>query len=543
MILSTLPMLLYFFASGAFGHSKPLSCLSGVNEVTIAGPDKSASASAIAGVLTRINYPTGGYKEFLYELNHEMGGLKIDKITHVDENDEVVSENDYEFTDPVHVAEPNLYTADSEKISLYSGAANLVFDFNDIGGFRKSTVTDLKTNIISEQYYYVPDFTDDNYKVTKRFRQIELSGDDVQTIKQVEELSVPYSSFPYFDPTIGLLKSSTLKTDSETMQTKVYNYSYEAIQGGESKFTQTTIQFLDDHIDYDGGFFDSRQWHWYQFLVAIYDIKIRSLTLDSVVQTDYEDGEAIVTTTNYTYDNAYKTLPIATETRRSSGDPSLDVVTRSTILYPFDDEVAMSVFPLDDRYQELVDDHAIGIPVQTVSEVQYPSYGANTWKTTGVSLTTYDLFNGITLPKHTYTLPIDAPLASWSESSLELATSLDYDADGYLLSNVGRDGVKTIYDYDDYGYIESVTIDPGAAGMQRTTNYVNKPLVGIERVTDPNGRMIQYEYDGRNRLQLVRELDLDQNSNVVDGDILKRYRYHSLSDDNFSTSLGRFRSW
>ena len=49
------------------------------------------------------------------------------------------------------------------------------------------------------------------------------------------------------------------------------------------------------------------------------------------------------------------------------------------------------------------------------------------------------------------------------------------------------------------------------------TTYTYKPLVGVETITDPNGRTITYNYDDFGRLKEIQNQD---------GNILKSYEYN-----------------
>ena len=57
-------------------------------------------------------------------------------------------------------------------------------------------------------------------------------------------------------------------------------------------------------------------------------------------------------------------------------------------------------------------------------------------------------------------------------------------------------------------YIDELRLFPKSAQM---TTYTFDPLVGMTSQCDPNNRIVYYEYDGLQRLQLLK----DQNGNVI----------------------------
>lgn len=62
--------------------------------------------------------------------------------------------------------------------------------------------------------------------------------------------------------------------------------------------------------------------------------------------------------------------------------------------------------------------------------------------------------------------------------------------------------------------VDDVRLYP--AGTQMTT-YTHSPLIGVTSLSDANSHTVFYEYDGLNRLSIVRDLD---------GNIIKQYQYH-----------------
>ena len=70
----------------------------------------------------------------------------------------------------------------------------------------------------------------------------------------------------------------------------------------------------------------------------------------------------------------------------------------------------------------------------------------------------------------------------------------------------------------------SGTLTPAQAGLLRSnltnafvSTYVYAPLTGVLSTTDPNGVTSYYEYDGLQRLKLIKDKD---------GNILKHYTYN-----------------
>ncbi|MDR7131626.1 hypothetical protein J2X69_003990 [Algoriphagus sp. 4150] len=87
---------------------------------------------------------------------------------------------------------------------------------------------------------------------------------------------------------------------------------------------------------------------------------------------------------------------------------------------------------------------------------------------------------------------------------------------GRLTQEIGRDGTVTNFTWAHNGTLPgSVILNQGTS--QFSTSYTYKPLVGALKVTDPNGRSTNTEYDFQGRVRLVK----DHNNNIR-----TRTRYH-----------------
>lgn len=101
---------------------------------------------------------------------------------------------------------------------------------------------------------------------------------------------------------------------------------------------------------------------------------------------------------------------------------------------------------------------------------------------------------------------------------------------GNILQQTSKDGTLTDYEWDsNFRQVNAVTINAGTS--QHKTSFDQKPLVGVNTITDPNGVISYYDYDFFNRLMHTRDYN---------NKILQRFRYHYISEsdqESFTASL------
>jgi YD repeat-containing protein len=93
-------------------------------------------------------------------------------------------------------------------------------------------------------------------------------------------------------------------------------------------------------------------------------------------------------------------------------------------------------------------------------------------------------------------------------------TFIDYSPSGNPTQFVDRSGITTLLTYYE-GLGKNNLLKTKTTGII-TTTYDYYPLIGLSKVTDPNGKYMTYEYDALNRLKSIS----DQNGK------LKSYTYH-----------------
>lgn len=105
-----------------------------------------------------------------------------------------------------------------------------------------------------------------------------------------------------------------------------------------------------------------------------------------------------------------------------------------------------------------------------------------------------------------------------------------YTSFGEPIRYKGSDGVWNSFTWGtgtETGLLKSKTT--GTASLAQTINYSYlNPLVGVSQITDPNGFATKYEYDGFNRLKVVK----DYSDKVV-----KSYSYNLKNSNPFSLTI------
>lgn len=101
-------------------------------------------------------------------------------------------------------------------------------------------------------------------------------------------------------------------------------------------------------------------------------------------------------------------------------------------------------------------------------------------------------------------------LNKWVYLEKEIEVPADVVKLNYRLTNFYRSANAT----GGRTWFDDVRIHPAEAQM---TTYTHQPGVGVTSVSDANNRSIRYEYDGLNRLGIVRDQD---------GNVLKQMEYH-----------------
>ncbi|WP_421898637.1 PKD domain-containing protein [Marinoscillum sp.] len=211
--------------------------------------------------------------------------------------------------------------------------------------------------------------------------------------------------------------------------------------------------------------------------------------------------------------------------------------------YPFDIAVTMNSQPTvieSEAYLKMKATNQIGVPIE---ELTYYKKGSGSFRIINGVLRTYQTLNlpnlSVFVPNGEYALSMEDPSTAhtWvnvgsppgysfiKDDNYELLSTHVYNTSaGVLNSLMDADGSRTDYTW---GYNNSL-ITSETVNSEFTTTYTHIPLVGVETVTDPNGKMLKYEYDDFNRLRMVR----DENDNI-----LERYRYHYAGDDESITSV------
>lgn len=512
---------------------------------------------SVAGSLIGIKYPGGGMMGLDYQLNEFAqdgeailgGGLRIKALLKGAEENvltalgtqsyesvlatEVIYNGGQSYGLPsyrlkvVEVQSAYPVTTTTTRNQLHSMSVRDLFDFNGVNVIY-SAVTEIKGSLGKTvfEFYNYSDYSNDK----PRFYEQTSFGDDSNMEEgEMDESLLKMSQTSYYWRR-GLTKSKSIYDNQDRKITRT-SYIYDWIN-----VESLRIKNFISNAFYHSVLQASRK------QLAIYDLICEPVHLKlETVETFDETGQILlnVNTTNYEYHSENQTNLSGTTTTLESG-------REEKVEYKYSFDICTSTPSTASSeamgYCHMKNRHIIGTPVQTVQKYKAPSTG--NYEIVGASFNTFHEIGSNIVPYHTYSLDIADPIAEgtleevWIDASASTA-SLEFDSrfdlkdtynfyqSGNLSYHIDNEGIRTDYTWgDEYN---NTLVTAKTINETLTTTYEHIPLVGVNRVTDPNGKSTAYEYDKFNRLRLVR----DHNDNI-----LERYRYHYKTEDiNLNASI------
>ncbi len=525
------------------------------------GADRSPTIASKNGLLKRVDTPTGGFKEFYYELNEWQGykipGLRLAKEILFDGNDSTSINYSYsaayvDFPKLACLIDTRNGMTDSEKkVFIKNYTTRFVMDQfnNDFYNGSKVLYANVKAyqsgNGYIEYAFQIPNDPSVSYDQNSFYTTIN-----------------PPSGFPFFSGESYKYRRGKLVEkgyfDKNDVLKRVEVYHYNLIPSSESITAYVAKRVNHQYYYGTGGIYNDIYIRGYYVLhsgtynqtVEVEGFPEDTVTSDMIqIGDDYDhimdDQDSHFNTflkkkDFYTYDTSF--LLKKHQTIRSDRD------TVTTLFrYPTDlDEMV---------YSGMVDSNMINYPVEEIKLKgdAIISGQLTTYKEWGnsyvpdkvyrlniadkVMLSSYDYYNGTSLDQHYDPLP---------EVSFDEYT----ERRGNVAQVTMRDGVTTSYlwDYNEnyplaelknctYDKISSVQPLSGDSTITQSpllyarlselvpsaevSTYSYIPLVGMTSSTAPNGVTTYYEYDEFGRLKNVRN---------DDGNVTSRNFYHYYNE-------------
>jgi len=493
---------------------------------------------AQAGILTQINYPTGGYSQFTYEpcyyrkwvgglpitvntLSADAigGGLRVKQIVSTDNTNLTPITYQYNYVNDLTsnvssgvlgMPKPSYFDTEPQ-LSWLQGLANSV---------------PLNINLNYEYFSSTPIYpsqNDDGNIVTySNVIERQYSNGIYNGMKT--------SAFSNHDNGNGVDPNGYANNPPDaafwilSSETSLYHYNDRAFERGLllSEVTQDNngnlIKQIQNTYNNDqtrfnsyvpGIFSTDRQVNITGFVTLMMDFyrtsAIRYYTyypyLQQKVETDYpsdNSGNTVATTTNYTYDsvNGTKNL-VKTVTTNSKGQ-----LVISNTKYPLDYNLT-GITPSDQfttGISKLQLDSAVSIPVENT--IQLSNADGSNLRTIASTLNSYD--SGLPFPDLTYKSAITTPLTSFIPSTVAATGVLsndasyeprmyydNYDTVGNLLQEHIAAGVNQAYQWGYNNTYPTVKI-VNAANLTNTTTTQSNGIVSADITLPPNGNSQTY---------------------------------------------------
>ncbi|OJV14947.1 MAG: hypothetical protein BGO21_19975 [Dyadobacter sp. 50-39] len=535
------------------------------------------------GVLTSITYPTGGVESYEYELNtysykgvqrptgrqfeavnepRTAGGLRVSKVTLGD----VVKK--YRYVSSFNPNNPDYVPGSMSPIEFLS--SGILYKIPGIPYFGRSVVNGLSIEgepavvygkvieFLSDKSYteytmrspmYYPDRDDtwnsatysvgfSNSNITGYFETIGFVGNlGKGSSTSLERGQV--ESMKVYDAANVLKKevNYTYATDPNrfSQNVPVLNIATTADQGLAQLGFEIGLAYINNPLIFS--------------VLNSYEVYTYPVYLEQEVEKSYESGNTLVKTTQYQY-NSQKLRSEVSFTN------SMLETIKTKIKYPADINTGV--------YASMVAKKMLNFPIEQVQlkNTSVTASSLNTYKSNANGSITYYV------PDKKFRFDVTTPLAESSftyfngttkDSRYNTTAEISYDSyspTGNVRQALGRDGITTSYLWDASGVYpmaqvkgaayatissqdgkaasySSSTLSSaiyGLAASALVTTYSYKPLLGIESVTDPSGKVTWYNYDSFGRLSDIRE-----NSNA--GNLVKSFHYNYANQGGWSSGI------
>lgn len=468
---------------------------------------------------------------------YDVGGLRIKKIVHKEEDGSVIRETNYTYAQPKIVSNPKLFyptqwdvNSNAYLPNYYSIVPQNAVIFNQTLvnnsysiGFDKgsyytfSTGFDpLEINFMGPTISYAEVNQTDGNGTTKHFFNRYKGYFELNSFNS--DYGIP--PLPKSQSLLAGEKQSvlTLNTTGQTVQRSEYEYNYSG--------SNTTVKGAVPSVYFGQG--------GYVILFNVYTLQGQTKTLKTETETTSLKGQDVTVTKDYEYAGLNHYQPTKIITANSKGEQLI-----SKMYYPND----LSTEPL---MSELITQNRKANPVRTENY-----NGTVKLSEQKMSFAKDASTSNLVVPKSTYGAKFPNTLPSiLNVGNLEKKLTYDYyDTSGNLTQYTPEGGapVSIVWGYNKtqpIAKIENATNAQLVSALGVTnfsaiseaqlsslnnlrtnatfsqsmiTTYTYQPLVGVSSITDPKGDTVYYTYDGLGRLQYVKD---------AQGKLLTDYQYH-----------------
>ncbi len=513
------------------------------------GVNKSSNMYGIKGVLESIEYESGRLTEFNYAVNtivkagkdFYVGGVRIASITENDGNGNSYTTT-YSYTqdgsnlssgqiykEPIYHKYLNYYNAGNvlNETNLMRFSHSLV-ELHDVNGYHVgySRVTETNPNGIKKVYEF-ENFSDHpDLAANKYIFDPGSSGGRTTYIVNDEP---PFSPDTYQGWKRGRLKKTQIIDSSGKIFKETNNYQY--------GYTTSSNSITGRVVEKDDNDYNCNTIPQQDYRISDYELISENQFLTSFDEIYYVDDnstvKSITTTTNLGYTNN-------------------GFITSKTIIY-HDGSEYKTTYKFPFQFSDFIssppaamagiikmkDEHVWSVPIETVNfkkdGSKFYAYKGRInlfnedFKTSEVKsfesselLSDFYISGGLTVGNF-----INNPNGGFGyHPNYESLVTYNYLTNGNLSSQITRDNVTTQYLWGyNNNYITAEIVNPGTD--ERRTDYTYIPMVGVSSETDPNGYTISYEYDHRNRLELIKD---------DDGNVVQAYDYHYKEPEELEVS-------